>query len=61
MEWNQARFEGLGQIDNYMQRVNATEGHLILFDQRPDIPWDTKFSEKAATTPSGRSITVWSC
>jgi hypothetical protein len=53
--------EGLGQIDNYMQRVSATEGHLILFDQRPDIPWDTKFSEEAATTPSGRSITVWSC
>jgi hypothetical protein len=51
--------QGLQQIQDYMQRVSATEGHLLIFDQRKDVPWDAKFFEKEAETPDGRKITHW--
>jgi hypothetical protein len=51
--------EGLTQIDVYMERVKATEGHLMIFDQRPGIAWAHKFSEQTMVTPQGREITVW--
>ena len=51
--------EGLLQIEAYMQRVNATEGHLIIFNQQPGADINTKFHEKPAMTPAGRAVTIW--
>jgi AAA-like domain len=51
--------KGLEQIEAYMDRMAATEGHLMIFDQRPDVTWETKIWRREATTPSGKAVTVW--
>jgi hypothetical protein len=53
--------EGLDQIQAYMERVCATEGHLMIFDHRPGVDWESKFSDSHATTPDGWEITLWRC
>lgn len=50
--------EGLKQTWEYMDLSNATEGHLILFDRRPEISWEEKIFRKRRSyqkTP----IRVW--
>nr|VFK00902.1 MAG: hypothetical protein BECKLFY1418B_GA0070995_12142 [Candidatus Kentron sp. LFY] len=34
--------EGLAQTSDYLGRVGTEERHLIIFDCRPDIPWEKK-------------------
>jgi AAA domain/PD-(D/E)XK nuclease superfamily len=51
--------QGLAQIERYMDQVSATEGHLLIFDQRPGLDWETKITQSPATTPGGKAITVW--
>ena len=60
--WRDARpdpqIEGLVQIERYLQRLNLTEGFLVIFDQRMTAPeWEKRTSSSEAVTESGR--TVW--
>ncbi len=48
---------GLAQTAQYMDRCDATEGHLVIFDQA-DRPWDEKvFRREESTGP--RRIVIW--
>jgi hypothetical protein len=50
--------EGLEQTADYMDKCGADEGHLILFDRRPERRWEEKmFRERREA--AGRTITVW--
>ena len=52
--------KGLEQTVEYMDRCGGTinEGHFILFDRRPGIPWDEKIWHRTETF-GGRTIEVW--
>lgn len=50
--------EGLEQTAAYMDRCGTTEGHLLLFDRRPDRTWEEKIS-RTEETHAGRKIVVW--
>jgi len=50
--------DGLEQTAEYMDISNATEGHLIIFDQRPSKSWDEKIYQHKETC-NGKTITVW--
>jgi len=34
--------EGLAQTADYLDRVGADEGNLVVFDRTPDTPWEQK-------------------
>jgi hypothetical protein len=51
--------QGLAQTEEYLRRVGAGEGHLIIFDRRSDVPWEEKISHHTTTAPGGTVITVW--
>ena len=34
--------EGLAQTADYMDRIGAEEGYLVVFDRTPDTPWEQK-------------------
>jgi hypothetical protein len=72
IEWDQQRIvielkikrsektisEGLIQTADYMDTNNATEGHLIVFDHKPQKPWNEKiftYNDKVEES----IITVW--
>ena len=38
--------KGLEQTADYTQRVGADEAHLLIFDRRPDVPWDQKIWQR---------------
>jgi hypothetical protein len=38
--------------------VGADEAHLVLFDRRPDIPWDARIWQREATH-DGLRVMVW--
>lgn len=38
--------QGIEQTKEYMDKVNATEGVLIIFDRKSDKPWDEKIYHK---------------
>ena len=51
--------QGLAQLDGYLERLGLDDGVLVLFDRRAEaapIAQRTRF--EAATTPSGRAVTV---
>lgn len=52
--------KGLEQTVEYMDRCGGTinEGHFILFDRRPGIPWDEKIWHRTESF-GGRTIEVW--
>lgn len=50
--------EGLQQTVRYMDSVNATEGHLIVFDTVSDKSWDEKIYTKEEAV-GNHTITVW--
>ena len=52
--------KGLEQTMEYMDRCGGTinEGHFILFDRRPGIPWDEKIWHRTENF-GGRTIEVW--
>lgn len=52
--------KGLEQTVEYMDRCGGTinEGHFILIDRRPGIPWDEKIWHRTETF-GGRTIEVW--
>lgn len=52
--------KGLEQTIGYMDKCGGTinEGHFILFDRRPNRPWEEKIWHRTEQY-NGRSITVW--
>jgi hypothetical protein len=52
--------EGLTQLDGYLLRLGLATGYLVIFDQRPAERKRvaTELGLHAATSPSGRTITV---
>ncbi len=50
--------EGLAQTREYMDRCDAKEGHLIVFDRREDVSWEQKIFKRAEEY-KGQLITVW--
>jgi hypothetical protein len=49
---------GLEQTWAYMDRCNASEGHLVVFDRTPGKPWEEKLFHRQETL-RGRLITIW--
>ena len=50
--------QGLQQTAAYARQVGADEAHLVLFDRRPDIPWDARIWQREATH-DGLRVMVW--
>ncbi len=50
--------EGLAQTADYMDRSNATEGHLVVFDRRQRRKWSEKIFHRARTYQK-RRILIW--
>ena len=50
--------EGLAQTRAYLQRCSAAEGHLVVFDRRPERTWEEKLFRRAETS-AGTPVTVW--
>jgi hypothetical protein len=49
---------GLPQTVDYARRCGADEAHLIVFDRRPDSPWDDRIWQREATE-QGWALGVW--
>ena len=51
--------QGLEQLDRYLEGLGLTNGWLIIFDRRKDVPQgETRTRSELATTPTGRRVTV---
>ena len=50
--------KGLEQTSEYMDRCDASAGHLLLFDRDPEKTWDQKVWQREESA-NGRLITVW--
>ncbi|MCL5436293.1 MAG: AAA-like domain-containing protein [Candidatus Dependentiae bacterium] len=50
--------EGLVQTAGYMDVSDATEGHLVMFDRRPERSWEEKIYERDEEI-DGKTISVW--
>ncbi|MFW6143300.1 MAG: AAA-like domain-containing protein [Desulfovermiculus sp.] len=50
--------DGLAQTREYMDRCEAKEGHLIVFDRREEVSWEEKIFQRAEEY-KGQLITVW--
>ena len=50
---------GLEQIDRYLAGLGLSEGWLVIFDRRPNLPpLSQRTTTEATITPEGRSIVV---
>ncbi|HKL00420.1 MAG TPA: AAA-like domain-containing protein [Desulfotignum sp.] len=49
---------GLKQTYRYMDTCGTREGHLVIFNRDPDIPWEDKIFHRIETY-QGADITVW--
>ena len=50
--------EGLAQTADYMDRLGAASGHLVIFDRSPERSWEDKIYRRDEEH-EGRTITVW--
>lgn len=51
--------QGLSQLDGYLARLGLESGWLVIFDRRPGAPpIEERLGAAAATTPSGREVTL---
>lgn len=50
--------EGLAQTTEYMDRVGAEEGYLVIFNRAPDTPWEEKCFARQEQH-AGHRIGVW--
>ncbi len=51
--------DGLIQIERYLNRLDLSDGFLVIFDERAEpLPWEQRMQSSQATTASGRVITV---
>ena len=56
--------DGMKQLMKYSDRCNADEAHLIVFNRRPEVPWDEKiFCEKRELVEDGErngvTLVIW--
>jgi hypothetical protein len=51
---------GIEQLGAYMDACGAREGWLVIFDRRPDIPWDQRIGWKTVEH-GGRTIHIVDC
>jgi hypothetical protein len=49
---------GLEQTCTYMDTCGTKEGHLVIFNRDPDIPWKDKIFRRMETY-QGADIKVW--
>ena len=50
--------DGLPQTVDYARQCGADEAHLIVFDRRPDSPWDERIWQREVTE-QGQTLRVW--
>jgi hypothetical protein len=50
--------QGLEQTAGYARQVGADEAHLVLFDRRPEVPWDARIWQREAVQ-DGVRVMVW--
>ena len=50
--------QGLEQTAGYARQVGADEAHLVLFDRRPEMPWDARIWQREAVQ-DGLRVLVW--
>jgi len=50
--------KGLEQTFEYMSKCGATEGHLVIFDRRSNVDWNTKLFQVKKEF-RGKEIWVW--
>ncbi len=50
--------EGLAQTRAYLERCAGVEGHLVIFDRRPERTWEEKLFRRDVKTGSA-PVTVW--
>ena len=50
--------QGLEQTAGYARQVGADEAHLVLFDRRPEVPWEARIWQREAVQ-DGVRILVW--
>jgi hypothetical protein len=50
--------DGLEQTAAYMDTCNATEGHLVIFDQSKTKTWDEKIYHRQENF-AGKLINIW--
>jgi hypothetical protein len=53
--------DGLRQLGRYLDTLGEPGGWLIVFDQRPDVPWDNKIFWRSETADSAKTIHVVGC
>jgi len=51
-------FSGLEQTRSYMDTCKTKEGHLVIFNRDPDIPWEDKIFHRIETCRR-IDINVW--
>ena len=54
----QTMAQGVAQTAVYMDKIGTAEAHLVIFDRRPDVPWEEKIFQQAHEE-AGRTIMVW--
>jgi len=52
--------DGLRQLGGYLDTLGEPEGWLIVFDQRPDVPWDDRISWSTEST-GNKTIHIVGC
>jgi hypothetical protein len=50
--------QGLEQTRGYMDTCGTKEGHLVIFNRDPDVPWEDKIFRRIETY-QGVDVTVW--
>jgi len=50
--------DGIPQTVAYARQCGADEAHLIVFDRRPDSPWDERIWQRDVTE-QGRTLGLW--
>jgi hypothetical protein len=50
--------QGVTQLARYLAALHLTEGHLIVFDVRPDRTWEERCFERVHEI-GGRTVYVW--
>lgn len=51
--------EGIEQTAGYMNRCDATEGHLVIFDRSEGRSWDVKVFHRSMRSKAGQQIEIW--
>lgn len=50
---------GLEQIAAYMDKTGCGDAHLVIFDSRPGIAWESKVFRREGVTAAGKPVSIW--